>query len=199
MLKLEKVSLKHGKTYVLENLSHEFPTGKVTMIIGASGVGKTSLLNICAGLLKPSAGKIINDSERISYIFQEPRLFEWMNTLENVSTVNGDEAHAKEILLHLGLSDSLKKHPSELSGGMRQRVSIARALVYNPDIAFLDEPFSGLDEDLKENVAKLIFKELKGKTVIFVSHDSEDAKYADIVLKLSGAPDSRLDEVKNNS
>ena len=88
MIKLENLSLKYGKDTVLDNLSYEFEEGKLTAILGESGVGKTSILNLIAGLIKPSAGKVTNTCERTSYVFQEPRLFDWMTAKENVSTVS---------------------------------------------------------------------------------------------------------------
>ncbi len=192
MLKLENVSLKYGKHNVIESLSYEFTQGKVTLIRGASGIGKTSLLNIMAGLIKPSSGKVIMDAPKTAYVFQEPRLFEWLTVLENISTVS-NEACAREMLSLMRLSDSTKKYPSELSGGMKQRVSLARALAYDADIVFLDEPFKGLDSELRCDVADTVFKKLSGKTVILVSHDESDSAYADIVLNLCA---SSLDIVK---
>ena len=153
MLKLEKISLKYGDNTVLHDLSYEFEEGKLTAILGESGVGKTTLLNIIAGLLKPSSGRMTNTHERISYVFQDPRLFDWMTATENVSTVSNDTL-AVEMLTLMGLEDSLDKYPAELSGGMKQRVSLARALAYSPDLILLDEPFKGLDPELRREVSK---------------------------------------------
>ena len=131
----------------------------------------------------------------ISYVFQEPRLFEWLTALENVSIVS-NKVKAEELLTLMGLEDSFDKYPSELSGGMKQRVSIARALAYKPDLVLLDEPFKGLDEERRHEVADILFKALKGTTAIIVSHDKEDMKYADTVLTLTSPPKSNL--VKSN-
>ena len=195
MIKLENLSLKYGKDTVLDNLSYEFEEGKLTAILGESGVGKTSILNLIAGLIKPSAGKVINTCERISYVFQEPRLFDWMTAKENVSTVS-DAKVAEDMLSLMGLGDSLDKYPTELSGGMKQRVSIARALAYSPDLILLDEPFKGLDPDRRREVSKIVFEYIGGKTAIIVTHDEADTEFADNVLTLSSPPESKLSAKK---
>ncbi len=191
MLTLENITLRYGKNTVIDRLSHTFEDGKTTVILGESGVGKTTLLNIAAGLLRPTDGRVVNTHEKISYIFQEPRLFPWMTALENVSTVSDNET-AKKMLSLMGLEDSLGKYPAELSGGMKQRVSIARALAYAPDIIFLDEPFKGLDAERRRSVSQKVFELLRGKTAIMVTHDEADLEYADIILKLSPSPESTL-------
>ena len=195
MLKLDNISLSYEKKIIIDSLSFEFEDGKNTLIMGESGIGKTSLLNIIASTLKASGGQLESSYEKISYVFQEPRLFEWLTALENVSIVSNKEK-ATEILTLMGLEDSLDKYPSELSGGMKQRVSIARALAYEPDLILLDEPFKGLDEERRHEVAEILFKALKGTTAIIVSHDKEDMKYADTVLTLTSPPKSSL--VKSN-
>ncbi len=195
MLKLDNISLSYEKKIIIDSLSYEFEDGKNTLIMGDSGIGKTSLLNIIASTLKASGGKLESSYEKISYVFQEPRLFEWLTALENVSIVSNKE-NAEELLTLMGLEDSFDKYPSELSGGMKQRVSIARALAYEPDLILLDEPFKGLDEERRREVAEILFKSLKGTTTIIVSHDKEDMKYADTVLTLTSPPKSSL--VKSN-
>ena len=195
MIKLENLSLKYGKDTVLDNLSYEFEEGKLTAILGESGVGKTSILNLIAGLIKPSAGKVTNTCERTSYVFQEPRLFDWMTAKENVSTVS-DAKVAEDMLSLMGLGDSLDKYPTELSGGMKQRVSIARALAYSPDLILLDEPFKGLDPDRRREVSKIVFEYIGGKTAIIVTHDEADTEFADNVLTLSSPPESKLSDKK---
>ena len=191
MIKFDEVSVIFEKNTVIDRLSYEFEEGKVTAILGESGIGKTTLLNLAAGLIKQSSGILTTKYERLSYIFQEARLFPWLSALENVATVS-DEKTAKEMLSLMGLSDALDKYPAELSGGMKQRVSIARALAFNPDIILMDEPFASLDKERRNSVADIVFEKIKGKTAIIVTHDVSDTKYADTTLTLTAPPQSRL-------
>ena len=191
MLSIDNLSLKYEKNTVIDSLSYNFDIGKVTAILGDSGIGKTSLLNLLAGLTKASEGSVTNRFDRISYIFQEPRLFPWMTALDNVSEVS-DEDTAKRYLILMGLGSDLDKYPSELSGGMKQRVSIARALAYSPDLILMDEPFRGLDPDRRREVSDTVFRELDGKTVIMVTHDTADTEYAHVTLRLTSPPQSKL-------
>lgn len=198
MLKIQNLSYKYGKSLVIDDLTYEFECGKVSAIIGESGIGKTTLLNLIADLIDAPNGKIMTDIKKIGYVFQEPRLFDWMSALENVSTVS-DDATARKILTKMGLADSLLKYPEELSGGMKQRVAIARALAYDPELVILDEPFKGLDPEMRREISEFVFSTLKNKTVIMVTHDTEDLELADIVLELTSAPKSQLKMVKSNT
>ena len=191
MIKFDELSLKFGENTVIDRLSYDFEDGKVTAILGESGIGKTTLLNLIAGLQKATDGKIITECGRLSYVFQEARLFPWLSALENVATVS-NEKKAKEMLALMGLSDSLDKYPAELSGGMKQRVSIARALAYDPDVILMDEPFASLDKERRGSVSDLLFEMIRGKTAIIVTHDMTDIKYADTVLTLTAPPNTKL-------
>ena len=141
MLKIDSVCAVYESNTVLSNLSYTFEDKKKYAIVGTSGIGKTTLINILCGTRKADGGSVISDYSRPSYIFQEPRLFPWITALENVELVSKDRSKAKSILRSL-LKDNeaLEKFPNELSGGMKQRVSIARALAYDSDIVFMDEP-----------------------------------------------------------
>ena len=196
MLSIKDLSYKYGKNTVIDALSYEFECGKVTAIVGESGVGKTTLVNLISALLPAPLGTIESDLNKIGYVFQEPRLFNWMSALENVSTVS-DEETARAILTQMGLADALSKYPAELSGGMKQRVAIARALAYDPELVILDEPFKGLDPEKRREISEFVFKALKDKTVIMVTHDPQDLEFADVVLELTPAPKSKL--VKSNT
>lgn len=196
MLSIKDLSYKYGKNIVIDALSYEFECGKVTAIVGESGVGKTTLVNLISALLPAPLGTIESDLNKIGYVFQEPRLFNWMSALENVSTVS-DEETARTLLTQMGLADAFSKYPAELSGGMKQRVAIARALAYDPDLVILDEPFKGLDPEKRREISEFVFKALKDKTVIMVTHDPQDLEFADVVLELTPAPKSKL--VKSNT
>ena len=194
MLKLEHLTLRYGKQTVLDDLTFEFCTGKITAIVGASGIGKSTLLHAIAGLKAANEGKILSSHERISYIFQEPRLFPWMTALENITTVGADKEVAMRYLRILfdDADEVASKYPHELSGGMKQRISIARALSFTPDLLLLDEPFRGLDAETKEKVSALILEETKGKTLLFVTHDEADLALCDEIVRMDGAPVSRM-------
>lgn len=196
MLSIKDLSYKYGKNTVIDSLSYEFECGKVTAIVGESGVGKTTLVNLISALLPAPLGTIESDLNKIGYVFQEPRLFNWMSALENVSTVS-DKETARALLAQMGLADALSKYPAELSGGMKQRVAIARALAYDPELVILDEPFKGLDPEKRREISEFVFKALKAKTVIMVTHDPQDLEFADVVLELTPAPKSKL--VKSNT
>ena len=185
----ENVTLKYGKKTVLDNFSATFPAGKFTAIMGESGIGKTSLLRLAAGLVpsKNYSGIINTNGAKTAYQFQEPRLFEWLTVAENISVVlesKGLSLHAPELvkksidMLELfGLADVADEHPSALSGGMAQRVALARTLAYDADLVLLDEPFRGLDEKTRIDVMQKVRAQLEGKTVILVTHDSEEAEF----------------------
>lgn len=165
-----------GKT-VLQNVSIEIKRGETVLITGASGRGKTTLLRIMMGLTPPDSGELLNTCKSIAAVFQEDRL---QNDFTPYACVKMTAPHgiSKEtILSHLaevGLADCANKPVSQLSGGMRRRAAIVRAVVCNADIVFFDEPFTGLDRDTKLKTIEYIKRHTQGKTLVFVSHDTED-------------------------
>ena len=195
MIHIEKLSVSYGEQKVIEGLNITFSEKTFYGITGVSGVGKTTILGAIAGLIKYE-GKINNFGKKIGYIFQEPRLFPWMTALENVTCVCDDKEKAK-YFLDLLLPDSHDKYPDELSGGMKQRVSIARALAYDCDILLLDEPFKGLDEQTKNTTVNTVLKHLKGKTAIMVSHSNEELSLCNTVYRIDSSPVTSLTEVKS--
>ena len=172
---------------IFNNTTIEFKDNKVTFITGESGIGKTTLLRIIAGLDKNFKGEIITNNEKISYVFQEPRLFPNLNVEENIKIVAEDsKCEIKDILELVELSNEIYALPSSLSGGMKMRIALARALYSNGDVYLMDEPFSALDDDTKERILPKIFEFLKGKTVIIVSHNIDEAKkYGDNIINLN--------------
>lgn len=180
MIRLENVSLAYDGAVVLDRLSLHVPTGAHIALMGASGCGKSSVIDLIAGLKQPTAGRVSVDAERISYAFQEPRLLPWRTAAENVNAVLSDRKatlpEAEAWLMRVGLGDAAGKYPDELSGGMRQRVNLARALAYGGDILLLDEPFSGLDGERRDELLSLIKRYAAGKTLVLSTHDRTEAE-----------------------
>ena len=197
---VQNVSHSFGFSDILKDISFTLEKGKVTSIVGPSGGGKTTLLHLCAKLLTLETGKIKNSFTSSSFAFQEARLLPWKNVLDNISLglkakgINKEkrEEEAKAIALKFGLEkDDFYKFPKDLSGGMKQRVSFARALVINPSLLFLDEPFSALDIGLKKELQTLLIKQIEEKqlSVLFITHDLMEAiKLSDEILVLKAEP-----------
>lgn len=192
MLKIHDLSFSYGKKQVIQKLSLDVKQGEIVAVMGPSGCGKSTLLQLVAGLLKPDSGKIETDSKRISYAFQEPRLFPWMTVKENLRAVLPKDLEAPEqAILHaleiVELADSAELYPDSLSGGMKSRAALARALVFGGDLYLLDEPFAALDEALRLRLGDRLRQEIKtrGATAILVTHHPEDAqRLADRIIAL---------------
>ena len=157
--------------------------------MGESGCGKSTLLSLAAGLLTPTDGRVLCTAKRISCAFQEPRLFPWLTVAQNLSAVlpKPDPLAIAEVLRTVELTDSAALYPAELSGGMKSRVSLARALLYGGDLFLLDEPFSALDADLRRRLSDRLRAKWKqaGAAVLLVTHQQEDAeRLGGRVLKL---------------
>ena len=180
-----------GEKKVLENFSVTFPAGSVSCIMAPSGAGKTTLISIIQGFVKPDSGSISGNEVPMSAVFQEDRLCEDFNPVSNVRFSCGSKKNKKSkeeivsCLASLGLGDSLGKPVREFSGGMKRRVAIARALMAEYELLFLDEPFKGLAEELKVSVAEYIRAYSAGKTVRAVSHDGgEAARLGATIIKM---------------
>ncbi|MDO4552309.1 MAG: ATP-binding cassette domain-containing protein [Bacillota bacterium] len=199
MIKLENVCKSFDGTPLFRDFSAQFREGEVSCLLGPSGVGKTTLINMLAGLVRPDSGRIVMPEEfRVSYVFQEPRLLPWYDVCGNLEFVLRDVLPKEERLPQIrhylelvGLEDYLHAPISALSGGMVQRVSLCRAFLYPSRLLLLDEPFKGLDSKLKEELLEAFshIYEGDGRTVFFVTHDIEEAlKLADVVHVLAGRP-----------
>ena len=178
MLKLTNISHSYGDHVVLEDTALTIRPGQRMAVMGPSGCGKTTLLRIALGLLKPTAGTVENTFRKTNAVFQEPRLLPWRTALENINLVLGDGKTtletAKKYLEQVNLSDAADKYPRELSGGMQQRVSIARALAAEGDLLILDEPFKAMDEVLRDQVIALVNR--TDAAILLVTHEEAEAK-----------------------
>ena len=178
MIEVKNLAKSFGKKNVLNNVSFSVPSTGGYAIAGKSGIGKTTLLRLIAGLEAPDAGTILTEGARISYKFQEPRLMNWLTALENVAIVVEDKEKANEFALALlekvGLSDAASLYPDQLSGGMQQRVALARALAFEGDVLLLDEPFSAVDEETKKDLLSIVKQYSKTHAVILVTHDPDE-------------------------
>ena len=175
----ENISKSFGKTQVLRNFSIEMNPGEITVLMGPSGCGKSTLLSILIGLISPDAGRVTGRPERLSVIFQENRLSEDFTALQNVTLVAPQKPiqEAKKLLVAVGLQDALHQKTAELSGGMKRRIAIARALFYDGGALLMDEPFKGLDQDTKETVMALVRGEVKNRPVLCITHDEKEAEF----------------------
>lgn len=177
ILKLSNIDKSFGKQKVISNFSYEFPANGVIAIMGPSGCGKTTLLRIIAGLEKHDSGIIDkNEDLRISYVFQEDRLFPSVSALENIECCCDNRKKAVELLQKVNLTEFADYLPAELSGGMKQRVSLARALSVDADIMLLDEAFKSQDEGTRMVLYKIVSEFAQKHLVIMVTHDIDEAE-----------------------
>lgn len=182
MLKLENVSFSYQDKKVLDNFSLEIKDGECICLKGDSGCGKTTVARLLLGLEKAQEG-IVTAPKKISCVFQEDRLLEHLTVLKNIFLVipKKREKLVLELATELGLQDSLKLKISELSGGMKRRVAIIKAIAFSGDALILDEAFNGLDLENKIKIANIIKREFtaKSKPVLMITHVQEDAELLD--------------------
>ena len=173
ILEVKNIKKGFGDTDVLKGVSFSMERGQVLAIIGSSGSGKTTLLRIILGLEQPDHGTIQGQVRPVSAVFQENRLFEDFSALSNAAVVcpKGDRQEAARHLTALGLADSLSLPVRALSGGMKRRVSIARAVLAPGPLLVLDEPFTGLDRTTKAVVLDYLKRYTQGRTLLLVTHD----------------------------
>lgn len=204
-MRIENININYGNDIVYENFSIELKDNKINCIIGSSGCGKTTLLNYIAN-------ELLQKGIKISYIFQNDNLIPWKNVYSNLKLIAKNnikedqvEIEIDKILEEVGLKEFKYYYPNELSGGMKQRVNIARALLGTFDVILMDEPFKSLDIKCKSNIISII-KDLnikKGITIIMVTHDKEEIlNLTDNLFLLGNRPvqileSSKLGDFKN--
>lgn len=183
-MRLANVSKSFGELRVLDAFSADFPEHGFIGVSGASGSGKTTLLRIMAGLESPDAGAVEDAPERVSVQFEDDRLFPWMNAQANVALVGCNDEQARKLLDEMNLGDKLNARISELSGGQRRRVALARALAFPAPLYLFDEPTARLDEDSAELVLDVIWQHCAESLVIIASHDRQALSRCDFVLEI---------------
>lgn len=194
MIEIRNLCKSYGKKIVYKGLDLDLPDKTISCIIGPSGCGKTTLLRILAGLETADEGEILGIThKRKAFVFQEDRLMPWLSVKENIEYVLASSCSKKQmdekieaILALLKLSEEANRPVQKLSGGMKRRVAIGRALVFESELLLLDEPFKGLDEVLKWHIIDqmLIYLKSAPRTVICVTHDQEVARYLGQVIDL---------------
>jgi len=207
-VRVQDARLAFGGVKLFDGLSFELPAGLTTCLLGPSGVGKTSLLRLIADLAEGAEGHVDDGhgghlGGRIAYMAQQDLLLPWLSALDNVMLgprLRGDRldgatrARARELLARVGLAGREEARPAALSGGMRQRVALARTLFEDRPVVLMDEPFSGLDAITRYELQALAAELLTGRTVLLVTHDPLEAlRLGHRLLVLSGRP-ARLDE-----
>lgn len=179
MIELKNISFSYGEQLILNNFNLTISGGECVQLLGISGSGKTTVSRLILGLEKADSGHIIVP-QKISAVFQENRLLENFDVIKNIRLVIEKEqySYADNLLKELGLWDVRKKRISALSGGMKRRVAIIRAIAYCGDALILDEPFNGLDSDNKKIISDIIKRDFidKNKPVLLITHIKEDAE-----------------------
>lgn len=196
----------------VDNLSLDVKTGEFLAIVGPSGCGKSTLLDLLAGLTTPTSGQITIDNKPITgpaldrgIVFQQYALFPWLTTLENIEFgleakgVDKTERRktARHFLQLVGLTDFEHHYPAELSGGMKQRVAIARSLAYDPEVLLMDEPFAALDAQTRETLQAELLRiwQQTGKTIIFITHSIDEAIYLGQRIAIMTSRPGRIKQV----
>jgi len=196
---LKNVCKNFGTLEVLRNISFDIEKGETVVLCGPSGCGKTTLLNIISGIETLTSGSIEVASNKIAYVFQDDRLIPWKTALQNILFVmeNPDSSIAKRILKTVELENFENIKPSKMSGGMRKRLNLARALVVKPQLVLMDEPFSSVDLKTKFSLMDFLKSLLRGEieSALIVSHDPEEAAVlGDKIIIIGGRP-STIKEV----
>jgi sulfonate transport system ATP-binding protein len=205
LLEVRGLTRRFGERTVFERVSFGLARGEIVSLVGPSGCGKSTLLRALAGLDPQAEGSVLLDralqrgpSERIGVIFQEPRLLPWLSVADNIAFAagprQGQNPRVDALLAEVGLANVRDALPKQLSGGMAQRVALARGLFAEPDLLLLDEPFSAVDAFTRSRLQRLLLAlaQAHGTTALLVTHDLDEALHlSDRVLLLSSAGDER--------
>lgn len=179
MIEIKNLVKKYDEHLIFNNINLSIDKNKITIILGKSGCGKTTLLRLISGLEKYDSGEILLPDLKCSYIFQEPRLPPWLTVFENIKLVNENLStdEINKLITMINLDKFGNSYPNELSGGMKSRVNLARAFAYKPNYLLMDEPFSSLDDftriKMQQELLKLYNKEKCG--ILFVTHNIDEA------------------------
>ncbi len=191
MIKLTNLSKRFPTVQVLDAFFLELPEQGIIAFMGPSGSGKTTLFRLISGLLPPDSGSV-ESPERCSFVFQEDRLLPWSSVQENIEIVLDRQQQragvARRLLVELGLGGTENQSIQELSGGMRRRVAIGRALAYDAPLLLMDEPFRGLDAATKKQVMDIIDRQTQERLILLSTHDPLEALYLADELYLLGGP-----------
>lgn len=187
---MDQVSFQFSAELILEKLTFQLPEQGIIGIFGPSGCGKTTFLHLLAGLLQPGAGQVGRlRRDRIGMVFQEDRLIPWLTNETNLSLAGLTRQQIQTWLNRVELDKQGARYPDDLSGGMRRRIALARALAFDCDLLLLDEPFQGMDTELKKRLYPLIRHAAEDKPVLMVSHDTlELGQLAGTIFMASGPP-----------
>jgi len=207
MIEINNLSKKYNKNIIFESFNLTIENNQITTILGPSGCGKTTLLNLISKIDTDYSGNITGlDHNKISYIFQEPRLLNWLTVYENIKLVIDNDKLINNILKIVDLDNDINLYPPDLSGGMKQRVSIARAFCYPSNLLLMDEGFIGLDLKMKLELINYFIKIWQNdkKTVIYITHDIDEALLiSDRIIQFSNKPVNIINDItitvaKNN-
>ena len=203
-VRFRNIGMRFGAVSVLEDINLDVEQGEFVCILGPSGCGKSTMLNMAGGFINPTEGEVTIDGEGVTgpdprriFVFQERGVFPWLTVEQNIAfgLFRVGEKEKRERVAHyiamVGLRGFEKSYPRELSGGMKQRLEVARALAVNPDVLYLDEPFGALDSITRLQMRRELLRiwEAERKTILFVTHDIEESvQLADRVVVLSARP-----------